>query len=290
MKNILFASLAAGSLLFTSCGDKKADTGVEKSNLAANEAVENWKIDVTEGNVASLWDSFPGSYQSDVSGIVHGFGEKVDAEVYNKAMETVSAATKLLADKKSIILELAKESAPKSEADKVAKLEASYDSVVGLLNAIATSDAKDVDGLKKLDMAKFLGGLQEHTKELTSLSTLADDDMDFEKFKAMTATLVSESGDAAEVEVALDDDKETVKLVKKEDRWIPEDMAKDWPKMIEEANGAIGEIAEMKPVQKAQIMAALNMAQASIKELEGAKTKEELQSKVGEIMGQFMGM
>ncbi|MFT5906297.1 MAG: hypothetical protein ACI9E1_001905 [Cryomorphaceae bacterium] len=286
MKNILFAGLVAGSLLFTSCGDKKADTGVEKGNLKANEAVDNWAKDASDGRVASLWDSLPASYQSEISGSVHSVGDKIDADVYNEAMKTMSAATALLKSKKSMILEMAKEQGLKSEMDKVDDVSASYDSIVGLINAIATSDAKDVDGLKKLDMAKFLGDIQEHTKSLMELAALAPGgEENMAKLKAATATLLSESGDSAEVEMTVDGSTKKVTLVKKEDRWMPEDMVKDWPDMMKSAKEAIGEMADMQPVEKEKVLSVLRMAQAAIKELEGANTKEEMQKKMEEFMG-----
>lgn len=286
MKNILFAVLAAGSLLFTSCGDKKTDTGVVKGNLKANEAVDNWAKDASDGRVASLWDSLPASYQSEISGIVHSVGDKIDADVYNEAMKTMSAATALLKSKKSMILEMAKEQGLKSEMDKVEDVSASYDSIVGLINAIATSDAKDVDGLKKLDMAKFLGDIQEHTKSLMELAALAPGgEENMAKLKAATATLLSESGDSAEVEMTVDGSTKKVTLVKKEDRWMPEDMVKDWPDMMKSAKEAIGEMADMQPVEKEKVLSVLRMAQAAIKELEGANSKEEMQKKVEEFMG-----
>ena len=66
-------------------------------------------------------------------------------------------------------------------------------------------------------------------------------------------------------------------------------MVKEWPEMMKEANAAIGEIGEMNPVEKEQVLALFRMIQASIKELEGANTKEEMQAKVGAVMMQFMG-
>jgi len=290
MKNILFTGLAAGSLLFTSCGDKKADTGVDKDSLKANEAVDNWKKDATEGRVASLWDSLPASYQSDVSGIVHSFGEKIDADVYNEAMKTMTAATALLKNKKSMILEMAKEQTPDSEKDKLEKLEANYDSIVGLLNSIATSDARDVDGLKKLDMAKFLGDIQEYTKELMELSALAPGGKQkMDMLKSATATLVSGSEDSAEVEITVDDSKKKLQFVKKEGRWILEEMSKSWPEMMKGAKGAIGEMTDMKPEQKEQVLAMLIKVQEGIKVLEGIESKEEMMKKLPELMGPIMG-
>lgn len=286
MKNILFTGLAMGSLLFASCG-KKADTGVDKTKLKANEAVDNWKTDLTEGRVASLWDALPASYQKDVSDIIHSAGEKMDAEVYNEAMKTMTAATALLKNKKSIIIDMANTNAAEPMKEKIKEVEAKYDSIVGLIDAIVTSDAKDLDGLKKLDVLQFLGDIQVHTKELASLASLAGDEM--EMIKSATATLVSESGDTAEVEMTADGNKKTVKLVKKEDRWIPADMANEWPKMIDEAKKSVGEMTDMKPVEKEKVLSVMRVIQAGIKELEAVSTKEEMEAKMQEIMGQMMG-
>ncbi len=285
MKNILFTSLAVGSLLFTSCGDKKADTGVDKTKLKSNEAVDNWVKDLGEGSLASMWDALPASYQKDLSGIIHSVGEKVDAEVYNEAMKTMSAATALLKNKKSIIIEMANSQAPEEMKEKFKEVEAKYDSIVGLIDAIVTSDLKDTEGLKKLDVLKFMGDIQVHTKELASLASLAGKEV--EMMKSITSSLVSESGDTAEVEITADGNKKTVKLVKKEDRWIPEEMANEWPKMIEQAKESVGSMASMEPAQKEQVLDMLRKVQAGIKELEGANTKEEMMEKAGAIMQQF---
>ncbi len=127
---------------------------------------------------------------------------------------------------------------------------------------------------------------KEHTKKLTALANLAGDDM--EKIKSATATLVSESGDTAEVEMTVDGSTKKVQLVKTEDRWIPADMAKDWPGMMKEAKGEIGKMAEMEPEQKKQVLDMLSKVQEAIKGLEGIGSKEEMMKKLPELLGPIM--
>ena len=94
MKHIIISSLAASSIFFTSCGDKKeSTTGINKDNLKPAEAVENWKKDLTDGSVSSLWDSLPESYQGDISSLASSFGEKMDAKVYNEAMSSLAVVS-----------------------------------------------------------------------------------------------------------------------------------------------------------------------------------------------------
>jgi len=282
MKNILLAGVAVGSLFFSSCGDKKADTGIDKTSLKPNEVVETWKNDLVDGRLASLWDSLPSSYQSDLSGIVHSFGEKMDAEVYDEAMKTASSATALLKSKKSVILEMMKETAP---ADKFELIEGNFDAALGLIDAIVNSDAKSVDGLKKLDVVKFLGDMQSHTKELSKLGSMAGDE--YEKVKKMSVSLLSESGDNAEVEMTVDDKKEKMKLVKMQDRWIPEEMSSGWSEMMKEAQQGLDEVGKMSDNDKKQALAGLKMVQDQIKKLEGVNSKEDLMQQMGGLMQMF---
>jgi len=284
MKHIIISTLAASSLFFTSCGDKKkgenGDTGINKDNLKPAEAVENWKKDITGGSVASIWDSLPKDYQSDLNKLANNFGENMDAEVYNEAMSSLSAAANLLKSKKSMVLEMLKEQAPEKE---YAKIEGSYDAIVGLVSTLADSDAKDIEGMKKLNLGKLLGELQVHTKELSTLTSLAG--KEFELMKSAKVTSVSESGDSAVVNVSADGKDEDIKLTKKGDRWVPTDMAKDWSKMITEANKGIDDLGKMTPQDKQGVMMVLGLVKVTIKGLESAKTKEEMMEKIEGMMG-----
>ena len=286
MTHIIVSTLAASSIFFTSCGDKKESaTGINKDNLNPAAAVENWKKDLTEGNVANLWDSLPESYQGDLNELASNLGENMDSEVYNEAMNSMQAITSLLTNKKEMILDILKETAPEDQADKLDQIENSYDSVVGLLSTIANSDAKDIDGMKKLDIGKLLGELQVHTKELSKLASLAGDQ--FEMVKAAKITLVSESDDSAELKISSDGSEEDVKIVKKDGRWLPAEMVEGWSEMLAEANVGINEMGEMSAQNKQQALMGLGMVKSSIKSLESTKTKEEMMAKVKGLMGMF---
>lgn len=289
MKQIIASTIVASSLFLTSHAYQAAPAPAIAANqdkLKPTEAVENWKKDITTGSVANLWNSLPEKYQGDLNKLAKGFGEKMDAQVYNEAMSTLGAAAGLLKNKKVMVLEMIKEQAGDDNAEDYAKIEQSYDSIVGLLNAITTSDAKDIDGMKKLDIGKLLRELQIHTKDLSKLASLAGDD--FEEVKAAKITLVSESGDTAVVNATADDNNEDIKLVKQGGRWLPEEMVNEWPEMIAEANKGIEEVGKMTPEEKQQAAMVMGMVKNAIKSLEATKTKEEMMQNIQGLMGMMM--
>ena len=292
MKHIIASSLVASSFLFTSCGDKKvveSEAGAAVAEAVAEttpvEAAQNWQKDLTGGQVSNLWSSLSADYQSDLNKLANNLGDKVDSEVYNEAMTTLGSVSNLLKSKKTMILEILKDNAPEGKEDDLAKIEQSYDSIVGIISTIATSDAKTTEGLKSMDLGKLLGDLQGHTKELSKLSSLAGDK--FKKFQEVKFSLVSESGDSAAINVTSEGNDKEVKLIKKDGNWLPEDMVSKWPEMMEEANKAIAEIGDMKPEQKQQALMGLMMLKSTVQSLEKAKTKEDMMQTVQGLMGMF---
>ncbi len=277
MKNIILTTVAASALWITACSSKEAD-------LNPTESVVNWKKDMIDGSVANLWNSLPKSYQVDVTKLAHSFGNKVDAEVYNEAMNTLVTACQLLKNKKAIILAMIEGQVPEEEGKNITN---NYDSIVGLLGTIANSDAKNTDGLKALDVAKFLGAIQEHTNKLASLGALAGDDL--EELKNTKVKLVSEDGNSAVVNVTFKENSEDMDLVKKGSRWVPADMVVAWPDMIKEANDALTKMEKMEALEKLQMIMMLKMIQTFVKDLEATKTKEEMMQKIQGLMAMFMG-
>jgi len=216
-------------------------------------------------------------------------GDKVDTEVYDKSMETMMMAAKLLKDKKAIVLEIISESLPAAQDMDSATMEANYDSLVGLLNTVTNSDMKDVEGLKKLDMQKFLGQLEGDIANLMTLPVSPDAPFTLSDLKSMTTKVLSESADAAELELTVKDETEQLKLNKVEDRWVPAEISASWSEKMIEAKSAIAQIGDMEPMQKGQILGGLTMAQGLIESLNSANTKEEMQMKAMMAAGQFMG-
>ena len=294
MKKTLFISAAVCSLALFSCGKKDTvDTGAEKKNLGPAETVQNWSKDMSDGRIASLWDALPASYQSDVSGVVTEFANNTDEEVYNESQKLMGSLTSLLKNKKDIVLAIADKQIPDDKAK--AQIKDNYDTVLGLLGAVTDSDAKTLSGLKDLDIQKFLGAVQPHMKDIMALA--AEENPDLKAITSMTTKLISEEGDTAELEVSVDGDTENVKVVKVEDRWIPEDLQKDWAEGLAEAKKGINESSEMLTSNKEATLKTLKAIQKTVADLETASNENEMMGKLMKasqelgpmVMGLMMG-
>jgi len=288
MKNYLLSGVAAGALAFTACS-KKVDTGVEKDDLKPNEAVAHWAQDASAGRVASLWDSLPESYQGDVQSLARDFGAKVDSEVYDEAMKTLDSVSDLLRDKKEIIVTIMDEQSKMVGEDKVSSIKDNYDEIVALVDAIVNSDIKDAAGLKEVEISKFMGDIQDEAMAVADVvKSVAGDDASW--MQDAKVDLVSEDGDNAEVKNPDPKTEENMKLKRVGKRWVPAEMAEDWDKEMNNGREALAKMEKMSAVDKQKVLGIMRTVQATAKELQETKTKEEFMAKAGKAASGFGGL
>lgn len=279
MKKTFFLSAAICSLTLFSCDkNNQADTGVEKSALGPVDTVQNWSKDVSDGRIASLWDALPSSYQKDISDIITEFANNTDEEIYNESQKLTKSLTALLKSKKDIALAIANKQIPDDNIK--GKVKENYDTTIDLLNAIANSDTQTLSGLKSLDIAKFCGDIQPHIKNVMVLAT--DSTPELKAISSMTPKLISEDGDTAEVEVTIDGKTENINIVKVDNRWVPEDLQKDWEKNIAKAKAEIQKSSQSIGTNKEEVITLLKTVQEAIADLETAKNEDEM---MGKLMG-----
>ncbi len=79
--------------------------------------------------------------------------------------------------------------------------------------------------------------------------------------------LVTESGDKAEVEMAIEGKPaKKMKLVKIENRWFPEEMTTAWAEGLAEAKKSISEMEKMSNTDKELFLSKMRVVQAAIKD------------------------
>ena len=282
IKNLFVASTAACAIAFTSCG--KDPKGVDKTTLKANEAVEQWSKDASEGQIASLWDSLPPSYQNDVEEIVHMVGEDIDAEIYDEVMKTLTAANNLLKNKKPIVLEIVAEMGAGNK-EMVSSVKENYDDINAFLTTLMESDIKTADGLKSIDIAEFAAELQDDFKPLVKAALASQKEIDIDAIKT---EVISEEGDKATAKVSDGDNTNEVKLVRVEERWIPAEMAENWEDMVSKAKAELeNNVSKMKPADKIKVKTILTGIQNTIAEMEKANSKKEMMEIAGGMMSSF---
>jgi hypothetical protein len=263
MKRFIALTVVLTLALFAGCKEKSPEEkGKEALKEAAANVPDSPELVVVaaakafkDGNPLAVYAMLPASYQADVQGLVKKVGEGMDKEIYEKGFALLPKAVE--AAKKS---EKTKDFAPIAE------------SVVKLL-----TDAKlnTHEGLKTLDVAAFLAANGKAIMDLGWTGAKMAGKEDAQKMLDITAKLKGEAGEKeATVEITMGDKTEEMKFVKIEDRWIPEDLSKDWKKGIEEAGKNVEEglkgLTEKKAAIVAQIDGIAKMLEAgNVEQLEG---------------------
>jgi hypothetical protein len=263
------AVLSASALLF-SCGGGAVTLPDTPDGTAATVIQE-----INKGNPRAVWDAMPASYQKDVTDIVHSFGKQMDAEVMSETMGLLDQVVGLLGSKKELVLGMAKEPMGKQYA----MIEKNFDNILALAKSVIGSDAMDANKLASLDVGSFLGGEgAEIFGKFKAIAPMMERDNPF----PMLAKMSFKAGEAKDgmvpVQLLVDgkEDGRPENFKKVEERWIPAEMAEDWPKMIAEAKKEIGKI-KIKPEDKKEILAGIKKAKELLATFESANTPEDFQ-------------
>jgi hypothetical protein len=320
--------LLAGVVAFAGCGggddDNTADDGKSNDDNAAGDdgaggddgkgggggdvpetadaAVQAVFEGLKSDDPRVVWEFLPPSYREDINGLVHEFAGKMDAELWDRSFGSLKKVMNILKTKKKFILENpalqggddAPLPLPPGTADDLAK---NWDGIVGLLETIVSSEISDLDKLKKADVGDFVGKTGGSLmKQIGVLSKVAPDDPFNNEFKAKisaaTVKIVSSERDSATISIETPDEpSKEVKFVRVEGHWIPKEMADEWEDSISEARAGL---AALDPAvmegQKKMVLGVLDMVDATLGKLEGAKTADEFNLAITEGMTPIFGM
>jgi hypothetical protein len=295
-----FASLLmVVSVVVAGCGNSGGEAAVSIPDTP-DGSVKAVAQSLANNQPRAMWDAMPAKWQSDVSGLVSDAAGKIDAEVYDKTFALVGKLSDVLAKQKKLVLQSFDD--PQMAANlpvKKADVEAQYDTIVAFLGTVAKSDVSTVNGLKSLDIGKFLGTTgAKLMADMDRIAALSPDSAELRSQKASMANVKVETLEStptsARVRVTSGDDVQEQELTKVDGKWVPRDMAEGWDEQIAEAKAQIAEMTDAFMAEnKPQMMAMLNSLDAGLNTVAKAESKEELQQAVmgmfGAIMAQMMG-
>ncbi|MBI3178222.1 MAG: hypothetical protein HYZ27_01090, partial [Deltaproteobacteria bacterium] len=128
-------------------------------------------LKAVEGEPQAVWNALPASYQKDVNDLLAQFGGKMHPQIWNDGFALAQKVVTVLEKKREFIL------AHPTVAQLVKKedVDTGWEPTVRVLSHLVNSDLNTLDGVKSLDVEKFLG------------STVADVMDDVEKAGAVAA-------------------------------------------------------------------------------------------------------
>jgi hypothetical protein len=250
--------------------------------LAVAEALENYHAEI-------LWEALPESYRKDLVEIIRAFAEKMDPAVYDQAFALVMRAVEVLDDRKDVILGSETFKSTGADADEIRN---------GLTNtqvftdALKSSEISTLEGLGSMDPEEFLATTGSKMLEHAAAIEMEDEENPFHDIDSLKVEVVESADDQATLLVSSDNhDPEEVKMTRVEGRWIPADMAEEWPEFVEEARKGLDEMTpENMAAQKTQIMMVFGMADGLIEQIASLQTPEEFDAAIGPMLQGFMGM
>jgi hypothetical protein len=249
--------------------------------LAVVEAIQDNHAEI-------LWAALPESYQNDITEITHGFAEKMDPEVYDRGFALIMRAFEVLDDRKDVIL--GSETFKSTGADDE-EIRTGLNGTQVFAQALTSSEVATVDGLGSIDWGQFLATTGSEILANAAALESEDGENPLDELESLTVETLEISDDRATLRIgSAEHDPEDVEMVRVEGRWIPAEMAEEWPQFVEDAREGLAEMTpENMAAQKTQIMMFFGMAEGFIEQVASLQTPEEFDAAIGPLLAPLMG-
>lgn len=292
--NSLFCLGLIAVLGVSGCGNKGGSSAPKAQKVSIPSTPEGTVTAVSqaiaEGKLEAVWQAMPEKYQGDINEQVEHFAEHMDGEVWGKAMSIVGKLAQLMETKQDLILGNAMVSQQLTAQNiKPADVKEGLTAIGGLLNDLS-KDVKTKDALAKLNIENYMANLGSRMKSLEPLMAKSPNPPPFKlaDMKKVTATAKDTTATSANVEVTgPDGSKETIAMVKVQDKWVPKDMADGWDKKIEELDKTLHGM-ELTADQKKTFMSMADSIDGILDSFLKAKDQAAFDAAIGEATGKMM--
>lgn len=267
---------------------------------APDEAARVLAASLQAGNLRAVWDAMPASYQRDVHDLIHTFAENMDADVWKAGSGLLQKAIRVLKEKKEFLLK--QPALAQSPMGATAAAE-NWDGLVDVLETLAASELADLQKLKTLDVSAFADGTgKKVADQLAALAKSADekkmsltdfpgvpvDAMPLAGLGTAKFSTVKIEGDTATLRVENEGKTEDHEVVRVDGKWLPKEMVDQWEEKMQAAKDALTkDMPENLKKNKMQIILPMQMVQGVLDQLLAAKTQEEFDQVVQQIMQTF---
>jgi hypothetical protein len=121
--------------------------------------------------------------------------------------------------------------------------------------------------------------------------TTDDGEDPMDDLRSLQVELLESAGDTATLRLIMEgEEPEDVPMTRVEGRWVPTEMAEDWPQMMSEAREKLAQMTpETMQEAKGQALMGLAMAEGMIEQVAAVETAEEFDAMVGPMIQAVMG-
>jgi hypothetical protein len=252
-----------------------------ENDPAPDQVVTSVLNGVANGDLGVAWGALPPSYQNDVHSVLHQYASSVDPEVWNRSFDFAKRLTAALKAKRNYIFNtpMLDNLENKEEAMK------QFDQALFLLNAGLNSDLFELEKLKTIDLGEYLNG--KGAKLLKTAMTFSGASGDqssgsIKDLKNTRVTVVSNDGQMATLEITFPGESaERSEWVKIEDRWVPKELADEWPAIMAESRQAISSMKSEPEMSAMQAEMMFGMLEGMLAQFENTNSQEEFNRALG---------
>jgi len=243
-----------------------------------------------------VWRALPLSYQQDVTELARTFADSVDPVVFDRAVAVARKSAVVLQSKKDLIL--GSESVSRAQLDP-ASLDAFWEASAHMVDAVLASEVADLRTLREIDVEAWLAGTGSVLMDQASVLPAENEEMEsfaqrVAAFEHADVELVSEDGDSAVVRIVDADETPTeLELVRVEGRWVPIELASQWPETIAETEAkirALGGDDDAAAQLRVQLLFGIGIVEGFVDEIDRMESSDELDGLFGGIVGNVMAM
>lgn len=248
------------------------------ANSAAGAVMKTLQA-LEEGNLALAYDFLPPTYQADVDGLIHEFGNRMDPEVWSRLIGTSRKVIEVLKSKKDLILDLDLF----RNRPEVEPYRKSWDSSLELLSHLANSNAAELATLKQVTARSLLPGKTSATPQQFDALALALGANLARQFAGVTVSPVRVDGENEVIAIRgpKDEDSTEVVYVKHDGRWLPKSLVEHWDEGIKADRVWLEKLPARIKAVKPQILDALGQADDILDQLLAAGNREQFEQAAG---------
>ena len=239
-----------------------------------------------------VWNALPAPYQQDVSDLSREFAETVDPAVFDRAVAVARKGVVVLQGKKDLIL--SSRYLEQSPVDP-ASVDAIWEASVYMLDALLASDLTDLETMREIDVEALLSttgmAIMDSAAEMPAES---DETVSFaERVAAWEQTevgLLSEEGDRAVVLLTVPDEEPIeMPMARIEGRWIPTELANQWPAAVDQTRTKIEMLGSDEAAQiRVQVLFGIGIVEGFVDQIDLMETTKEFDDLVGGVLGNIM--
>lgn len=306
---LIFGVLAGLSIAFAGCGDKSTLSLPASSKLndketdADQEARRSERLAATgigtasgsfqpgaagaveialegfrTGHLELVFDFLPNSYQRDLNGLLHAFGEQVDPELWARIIRLLDRGNQVLRTKKDLLLPLF------PPAPDPVQLSEAWDDFTRAADSMIHGRLGDIDELRSADVRDLLrNDLGRTIRRLMILSVVANPGSPnpLNDLSLVQVDLVEASDVAARVRITPPNQTnvEPTDFVSVEGKWVPRSVAEGWEATLNHARQGIGLWArEANSEEKQRVLEIVTVCERVLDQMLAAETTNQLAS------------